>query len=389
VSPAASLPDPLTIVHVTAPAPVGGLESVVSALARGHAATGHRVHVVSVFDAGAVGRALAEGIPGVTTHVVAIPPRRYWQERAAVAAIGRAVGADIVHTHGYRPDVVDGPVARLLGVPMVTTVHGFAGVGLGGSVKGGLFEWLELRAFRGFDAVVAVSKPLVERLIAARVPALKIHCIQNALLGSQPLLDRATARSRLGLPAQGAVVGWVGRLSREKGPDVFLRALSLLGGDAPVAAFVGDGPEAASLRAAAAALGLEGRIVWCGRVEAAAALLPAFDAFVLSSRTEGTPIVLLEAMAARVPVIATRVGGVPDVVSEADGSLVASDDPDALAQALRRVLSDSVASAARASLAHARLQRDFAPGPWLERYEALYRDAIGRRRAAGHASAQG
>lgn len=343
---------------------------------------GHRVHVVSAFDIGATGTALAEGVPGVTTHVVEIPPRRYWRERAAVAAIGRAVGADIVHTHGYRSDVVDGPVSRLLGVPIVTTVHGFAGVGLGGSFKGRLFEWLELRAFRRFDAVVAVSKPLAERLTAAQVPAGKISCIQNAWLRSQPLLDRATARSRLGLPARGAVAGWVGRLSREKGPDVFLRALSLLGGDAPVAAFVGDGPEAASLRAAATALGLQGRIVWCGRVEAAAALLSALDVFVLSSRTEGTPIALFEAMAAGVPVIATGVGGVPDVVSDAEGLLVPSDDPAALAQALRRVFADPVASNARASAAHARLERDFAPGPWLDRYEALYREVIGARRAA-------
>src|SRR5204863_8442958 len=105
----------------------------------------------------------------------------------------------------------------------------------------------------------------------------------------------------------------------------------------------------------------------------AARLFPAFDIFVFSSRTEGTPIGWFEAMAARVPVIATRVGGVPDVVTAEEAALVAPNDPVALAAALRAVYRDPAQARARACRAHARLERDFSLGPWLARYERIYR----------------
>lgn len=194
------------------------------------------------------------------------------------------------------------------------------------------------------------------------------------------MYDRAHARRLLGLPPDGPVVGWVGRLSLEKAPDILLEALGLLGGDAPLTVFVGDGREAAALRERTGVLGLEGKVRWAGRVDGAAALLPAFDVFVLSSRTEGTPIVLFEAMAAGVPVIATRVGGVPDVVSDAEALLAPSENPGEIARAVGATLADPAGSAARATAARARLARDFAEAPWLERYEALYRNLIEARR---------
>lgn len=168
----------------------------------------------------------------------------------------------------------------------------------------------------------------------------------------------------------------MGRLSHEKGPDVFIEALGLVGGEAPCAAIVGEGPASAALRVRAAALGIDERVRWCGRVDGAAALLPAFDVLVLSSWMEGTPIVLLEAVAAGVPVIATRVGGVAEVVSEAEAVLVEPDNPVALARALRGPLADPVSSAARAVASRERLARESAGGPWLTRYEDLYRGVI-------------
>jgi glycosyltransferase involved in cell wall biosynthesis len=371
---ASTAPSSLTIVHVAAPAPVGGLEAVVTALARGQAARGHMPHIVSVFNAGERAFGLGDGLPGVITHMVRVAPRRYGRERAAVLEIARQSGAQVVHTHGYRPDVIDSGVARTLGVPAVTTVHGFTGGGL----KNRIFEHLQRRAFRRFDAVVAVSRPQVSRLERRGVPPDRIHCVPNGWAPVHGVLDRAAARSRLGLPADGPIVGWVGRLSREKAPDVFLDALGVLGAGAPGAAFIGDGPLAVQLRQRAEALGLHERVRWCGRVDGAAALIPAFDAFVLSSRTEGTPIALLEAMAAGVPVIATTVGGVPDVVSETEALLVAAEDVAGLARAIHGTLADPGRAAGRAAAARVRLDREFALGPWLDKYERIYRDVIGR-----------
>jgi glycosyltransferase involved in cell wall biosynthesis len=109
-----------------------------------------------------------------------------------------------------------------------------------------------------------------------------------------------------------------------------------------------------------------------GIVQNAGHALPAFDAFVLSSRTEGTPMVVLEAMAAGVPIIATRVGGIPQMLSEDEALLVEPENPTALANAIRAVYDDPTGAQARVLRAQERLQRDFGVAPWLERYESLY-----------------
>jgi glycosyltransferase involved in cell wall biosynthesis len=119
-------------------------------------------------------------------------------------------------------------------------------------------------------------------------------------------------------------------------------------------------------------------------VTEAAPLFPAFDVFVLSSRTEGTPIVLFEAMAAGVPVVATAVGGVPGVVSPAEAVLIPPGDPASLAAAIRTTLRDPAAARERTRAARQRLEREFGAQPWLERYDVVYR-RVARGRAAAWA----
>ena len=109
-------------------------------------------------------------------------------------------------------------------------------------------------------------------------------------------------------------------------------------------------------------------------------LLKAFDVVVLSSRTEGTPMVLFEAMDAEVPVVTTRVGGVPDVVSEQEAILVPSEDPEALAGGIRRVLDNPTDARQRARRAGCRLRQEFTPERWLDAYEDLYRTVIASSR---------
>ena len=176
----------------------------------------------------------------------------------------------------------------------------------------------------------------------------------------------------LGLPQQGWVVGWIGRLSAEKGPDVFLEALAAVDDPGVRGILVGTGRERAALGALARRLGVEDRVMWPGSVAGAGRLFRAFDCFVLSSRTEGTPIVLFEAMAAEVPVVTTAVGGVPDVVSSTEASLVPANDPGALAAAIRGVLADPTSAQARARSARGRLERERAMAPWVARYEQVY-----------------
>ena len=361
----------MRILHVVAPADVGGLERVVQLLAWGQACAGQDVHVAVVLDHANADHPLLDALAasGATTHPIVLPRRGYWRERAAMLELCRRLRPVVVHTHGYRPDVVDAGVARRLGIPTVTTVHGFTG----GDWKNRFYERPQRRAHRRFDAVVGVSRPLVEQLIRAGVPPHRVHFVQNAWQETAPPLERTAVRRALGIPARCLHVGWVGRLSHEKGLDVLLDALPHLRDLPFIISVVGAGVERVSLQARARDLGLDGRILWHDTVPEAGRRFAAFDVFVLSSRTEGTPIVLFEAMAAGVPIVATRVGGVPDVVSLAEAALVAPDDPGALAAEMRTVYHNPTTARARAHRARERLLRDFAVAPWLDRYTAIYR----------------
>lgn len=186
-------------------------------------------------------------------------------------------------------------------------------------------------------------------------------------------MAREAARAELGIGRDEFVAGWVGRLSAEKGPDVMVDAVSVLAPMGIRFSMVGDGRLGDALRRRAAMRGVTPYIRWHGVVPEAARYLPAFDVLTLSSRTEGTPIVLFEAMAAGVPVVATAVGGIPDVVSDREALLVPPGDLAALTRAILQVRDDPVAAEIRATQARERLGHDFAAGPWIERHLAIYR----------------
>jgi len=361
---------PPSIVHVVAPAPFGGLEYVVRTLAAGQLAAGRSVSVVALTDRGSSSPLVDQlGAAGVPIRLLACG-RHYLRERRELMRVFEASRPCIAHTHGYRPDVQAGAAARLAGVASVSTVHGFTG----GDIKNRVYERLQRRALRRFSAVVAVSRPLVDRLARAGVPGDRIHLVPNAYRSEADILPRGAARAQLGLPDEPGtfVIGWVGRISQEKGADLLLEAMVRMRSRDARAVFIGDGPDRAALESRAAALGVADRIHWLGTVPGVARCYRAFDCFALSSRTEGTPIVLLEAMAAGVPVVAASVGGVPDVVSSQEALLVPPEQPDALALALDQVASDPAASAARAARAAIRLQSERSADRWLAAYDAIY-----------------
>jgi glycosyltransferase involved in cell wall biosynthesis len=144
--------------------------------------------------------------------------------------------------------------------------------------------------------------------------------------------------------------------------------------DVPLAvSFVGAGHEEPALRRRAVEQGVDSRITWHGAVPDADRVMTAFDLLVISSRTEGTPIVLFEAIAAEVPVVATAVGGIPDVVTDREAWLVPPDRPDALAHAIRDAWRDRNGAAARARAASAVLGARYGIDSWLDAHEVLYR----------------
>ncbi len=372
------MPSPeLRILQVIAPAPIGGLESVVAALSLGLARRGHLITVSASVDPSGGPYPLLELLECEGVRVVRAGGG-YRAEASALPRVAKEAGADLAHSHGYRSDVLL-RVARTDRLPLVTTLHGFTG----GNFKNRMYERLEVLALRRFEAVVVVSEPLRRRARLAGIAEQQVHLVPNAYAALYPPDSRSTSRMRLGLPARGTVIGWVGRLSREKGADVALEALAQLAGRDWMAVFVGDGPERTKLERQATELGIGSRVRWLGNFAGAGAVMPAFDVLLSSSRTEGTPVVLLEAAAVGVPIVATAVGGVPALLRDIGGVPAAPPEaPGALAALLASMI-DVPDDAARIGIR----QREGLAAParfeaWLDRYEEIYRGAIARKDAA-------
>lgn len=359
---------PLHILHVTAPAAFGGLEAVVLELADGIRSRGHRV-TVSVATEGANVHPFVAALRERSLDLF-LPPSGYWAEIRAIRDFAARERVDVLHSHGYRADLLTLLASRRPRRRRASTVHGFTFTGF----KNRVYERVQRAALRAFDAVIPVSQPLRILLRRSGVPSGRLHCIPNGYRCAQAPKARGEARGRLGLPQEGVIIGWVGRMSREKGPDIALHALHGLERRDWIAAFLGDGPDRASLRTLADRLGIAANIRWLGVVPRAGGLLAAFDALLLSSRTEGTPVVLLEAMAAGVPVVATAVGGVPDLLGGGSaGWLAAPRDSDALSVALGEALAGGAAVEHRVATARERLATEYEPEAWIDRYEAVYR----------------
>lgn len=367
-----------SVSHVIAPAPYGGAERVVEMVSSAQARAGHEASVIGVVepdrtDSPFFARLEEEGVP---CHRVAVGPRAYVAEVRALRAAFDRLRPDVVHTHGFRPDVLAGWTARRSGIAVVSTAHGF--VVQGGRAR--LTHRLQLRAFRDGREVITVSRRLARQLAAEGVSEQRVHSVPNALSSSFAPLDRSTARERLGLPAGEFVVGWVGRLGPEKAPDLMLEAMSAVDSSASIS-IIGDGPMDEGLRTMAAVEELRGRVRLHGRIEDAGRLLPAFDVLALSSRTEGTPIVALEAMASGVPVVANRVGGLPSLLEhQVHGLLADPGDPGQLGREIERLRADRDLGARLAAAARARLDERYGERAWVAAHADVYDRA---RKGAG------
>lgn len=374
---------PLSILHVAAPGPVGGLETVLEGLSRGLVERGHRVRVLAVVDPVSDGHPFVESLSRSAVDVipVAVSPRNYPAEAIRVARHCRDFSPDVVHSHGFRADVVDALTARLLGYPIVTTVHGASQ--MGGIAD--LYEWLQERAFRLFDGVIAVSDALAAELRREGVDGERIAVIHNAFPGRTEFHPRGEARARLGLGEDEFVIGWVGRMIEAKGPDLFIQCLAEVDEIDFTACMIGDGPELARVKELTRKLKMSDRVRFHGRIEDAAKLFRAFDVFVLSSRREGTPMVLLEAMAAGVPVVTPRVGGVSEVVGPEEARLVPPRDPKSLAAAVADVESRSDEARRRAGRARVSIDEEYSRSAWIRKHELFYLRSSRTARSGHHA----
>jgi glycosyltransferase involved in cell wall biosynthesis len=197
------------------------------------------------------------------------------------------------------------------------------------------------------DRILAVSAAVADKVVRRDgVPEDRVEVVPNGIESATPdPRARQRIRRTLEVGDEETMLLFLGRLHREKGPDLFLDALSALrGAEGWKAVLVGDGAERPALERQAASLGLAGRVVFAGARPRVDAWLEASDVLVIPSREEGMPVAAIEAMMHARPVVATRVGGTPEVVRDQEtGLLVDPEDAPGLARALRRLLDDPAA----------------------------------------------
>jgi glycosyltransferase involved in cell wall biosynthesis len=297
----------------------------------------------------------------------------------------RRHGVDLVHLHGYRAVLVVSAL-RLLGatswgrLPAVATCHGWVERPLRRRVR----NRLERYSYRWLHQLIACSTEQVERLAAAR-PALPVAYVPNGVpLESMPRSSpaaRSALRARYGIPPDAAVVAAIGRLSPEKRLDVFLEACRLIVRERPGVHFlvVGEGRERRRLEALARRHRLAAQVHFTGIVDDVPAVCAGLTLLLHTSDTEGTPRAVLEAMAAGVPVVATAVGGVPEMIEHrVDGLLVPRGDPALLARQALWLLATPRAREELGERARARVAAEFTVWSMRRRVEELYRAALSR-----------
>ena len=280
---------------------------------------------------------------------------------------------DILHFHTARAHAMAAFVGGAPGVSRVVTRR------MDYPLRGG---WYTRRLYNHeVQAVVAISDGVRAMLIESGVEAARITVVPSGVEAERfvPAAGaRAAARVRHATPDDACVVAVVGALETRKGHDVLLAALARLDAAPVVAWCAGEGGARAALEARAAALGLADRVRFLGRVDDVATLLAGADLFVMPSRHEGLGVAALEAMAASLPVIASRVGGLPEAIVDGEsGILVPPDDAAALAHAIARLAADPALRARFGAAGAARVRARFSMAAMAEATLAVYRRVHG------------
>lgn len=307
-----------------------------------------------------------------------------------LARLFKRLRPDLIHIHGHAAALV-GVAARILSArrtPLVISVHNFPSyqtanrvLRLAGSV---VQRGLSRRACR----IIAVSKALRDSLVSAEgLRPESVTVIYNGIKPCRPAdrsADIRAFREVHGVPADALVVGVIGRMVPVKGYDVLLDAARRLAATRPDVWFVlvGHGPQLKTLRRLAVELGIEGRVVFPGFSRDLELFFRLFDVFVFPSLREPFGIVLLEAMSAGTPVVASRSGGAPEIVEDGvTGLLVPPGDAAALAAAVERVLADKDLAESLAGAAAEAVGKRFSLDVMTERTEVVYRECLKRGRA--------
>jgi glycosyltransferase involved in cell wall biosynthesis len=315
---------------------------------------------------------------GVNVHPIPFDKRFRPGPARAVAALARRVHAEVVHAHGLVATSYCVAARTLFGMsaPLLYHQHGFHHHNYGRATIG-LRKQIERGICRRVDRVIAVSRADFDALLAgdyAAPPRLQLidYGIEARVA---PADDVAAAREAAGLPQGVPVVGFIGRLHQQKGIDTFLRAAEVVRRERPDAAFVivGGGDLEGSMRALAEKLAL--RVHWIGAAPGER-YLPLFTVAVLASRWEGMPLVLLEYMAAGLPIVATDLPNCRHAIDADQAALVPPDQPNAMAAAIIELLRCPDRARALGLAARARYLERFTLERMVRRFMGMYEEVL-------------
>ncbi len=289
-------------------------------------------------------------------------------------------GADILHTHDYRTNVLGGLAARRVdrSIPWVATVHLHTAT----SRRLRVYRALDLFLLRLADRVITVSRDQRRLLLRRGVDRQRLVLIPTVIDIDgfvRAAEGRDTVRERLGVSPDSPVVTLVGRLSAQKGVDVLLSAATVILEHLPETRFliVGSGPLRATLEKQTDELGLTESVSFLGYLREIPSVLGASDVVVFPSRSEGLPVAMLEAMAMARPVVASCVGGIPDLVSHGrTGLLVERDGAEELAMHVVRVLGDPGMARSLGEAGRAKVAVDCCPQRAARRIASIYRSVL-------------
>ena len=324
-------------------------------------------------------------LPTAGVRIVEVPGLRReispWHDLRALAALlgaFRRERPDVVHTHMAKAGFIGRIAGRAAGTRIVLhTFHGNVLRGYFGWSRSTVFNWIERLLTTISTRIVALSARQQQELIRLRIASpMKIEQIPLGI-DLQPFLAPAEGRLRaeLGLAPDVELIGTVARLTHIKGIDVLIDAAVLVTERRPRVRFVvvGDGPSRDVLLQRARDLGLAETVHFVGWRGDLSSVYADLDVVVLSSRNEGTPMSVIEAMAAARAVVATSVGGVPDLMPDGTGVLVPPEDPRSLAAAIDRLLCQPAERAALGAAAREHVVRWHDAATMVDRHDRLYR----------------
>jgi glycosyltransferase involved in cell wall biosynthesis len=352
---------------------IGGAERQAAALAREQAARGFEVTIVTRRRPGLpaaerLGPLAIQRVGLGTLGFVAAGLAFLWPKRRSI---------DVVHAHQARAPALLGLLLRAGGGPpfVVKLAGGDVPARRGGETSGlGPRSSLRLAVLHRADAVVALTGGMRTAITGLGIPPDRVHVIPNGVDGDRfrPVDDagRRRARAALGLPPEGLVVAFAGRLERVKGADLLLQAWSELDHRGAWLALGGGGPERKQLEALA---GANPTIRFLGPMADTAPLYAAADLAVVPSRSEGLSNTLLEAMASGLAVVATAVGGNSEVVEDGRTGRLVAPDPPALAAALASLMNAPTIRARLGQAAASAVRARYDLKTTASAYEALYR----------------